>query len=246
LLYGACAAGSRNEFNEPHDGLAAVFGLKPGMETQRQSGRFDLRGALNDLPWLDEISPAPTAEPNGPKFGVLGLKIKISPTPGAKVTGVYKDGSPAVIEHGFGKGKSIYAATCPAVSYAKDAKFVPDKLQEKWPATQRGFINKLAKQSGALKVAELSHPVVEAGIFEHESLSGTGIALILANFHYDPIPGLKVAVPLRKPPTKVVSMEKGKLEFQTSEPTSVQKAAGFTTVARFALPLGWNDIVVLE
>lgn len=235
-IYGAGAAASRNEFGEPHNGLAGVFGLKPGPEITVQKGRYDVRGALNGIPWLDSV-----ALNDGQSFGAIGLKASVSPA-GAKVTGTFKDGTPAVLQHGFGKGKSLYVATCPAVSYAKDAKFVPAALKEKWPAAQREFINSLARGSGVPRLVELSHPVVEAGIFEAD----TGTALILANFQYDPIPELTVAIPLRKAPKKVTSMENGNLPFTLGPSNGKQSAAGFTTIAKFKLPLGWNDIVTLE
>ena len=41
---------------------------------------------------------------------------------------------------------------------------------------------------GVCRLVELSHPVVEAGIF----VSPKGTALVLANFTYEPIQGLEV------------------------------------------------------
>jgi hypothetical protein len=236
-LYGSCAAGSRNEFGEEQAGLAEVFGLKPGATVQVQKGRFDLRGALNDLPWMDQIKM--TA--GGPGFGALGLKVAVAAAE-AKVTATFADGSPAAFEHVFGKGMARYIATCPAVSYAKDAHFVPDKLKEKWPAVQRAFINQTALQGSAPRVVELSQPVVEAGLYDAPG----GTALILANFAYDPVPSLEVRVPLRETPKKVTSMEKGPLTFSTEPSAPNLAAAGFPVAARCTLPLGWNDIVTFE
>jgi hypothetical protein len=235
-IYGAAAAGSRNEFNESHPGLAEVFGIKPDISTTRQRGRFDLRGGLNALPWMDEVS-----QPGAAAFGALGLKIAVAPG-AARVAGTFKDGSPAVLEHQHGKGRALYAATCPALSYAKDANFVPAALREKWPAAQREFINAHVRKNGAARLVELSHPVVEAGIFE----SDAGAALVLANFQYDPIARLEVRLPLRRAPGKIVSMEKGPLEFRQEAADARRVAAGFPTMAVFSLPLGWNDIVVAE
>ncbi len=235
-LHGSCAAASRNEFGEPHAGLAAVFGLKPGPEVTVQKGRYDLRGALNNIPWLDEVKLA-----DGTTAGAIGLKAALS-ADGAKVTGTFKDGSPAVLEHVFGEGRALYIATCPGVSYAKDARFVPDALREQWPAAQRQWINSTAAASGAQRLVQLSHPVVEAGIYDSDS----GSALILANFQYTPIAELAVQIPLRKRTAKVTSMEKGPLKFTLTEPDAKQTAAGFSAIAAFSLPLGWNDIVTLE
>ena len=236
-LYGSCAAASRNEFSEAHDGLADVFGLKPGGDVQVQDGRFDLRGALNDLPWLDQIKQSDDAA----AFGALGLKVKVTAA-GARVTGTFTDGSPAMLQHDHGKGKAIYVATCPAVSYAKDARFVPAELKEKWLAPQREFINLTARLSGVPRLVELSHPVVEAGIFD----APEGTALILANFAYDPISSLTVRIPLTKQPKKVTSSEKGPLVFLVEPASGKQAAAGFTIIVRCEVPLGWNDILIYE
>ncbi len=235
-IYGSGAAGGRNEFGEPHEGLSRVFGLQPGLDVTVQKGRFDLRGALNDLPWLDEVKLA-----NGTSVGALGLKAVVTAA-GAKVTGTFKDGSPAVLAHTFGKGHARYIATCPGVSYAKDAKFVSDALKEQWPAGQREWINATAAEAGAQRLVQLSHSVVEAGIFD----SAAGTALILANFQYTPIAELTVQIPLHKAPAKVISMEKGALPFSLVAPNAKLAAAGFATVAKFTLPLGWNDIVTMD
>jgi len=236
-IYGSCAAASRNEFGEAHDGLADVFGLNPGGDVQVQEGRFDLRGALNDLPWLDQIKQ--TDSPSA--FGALGLKVKVTAA-GAAVTAKFADGSPAVLQHDHGKGKALYVATCPAVSYAKDARFVPKALREKWPAPQREFINRTARLSGTPRLVELSHPVVEAGIFD----APEGTALILANFAYDPIASLTVRVPLAKAPKKVTSVEKGALAFSVEPASPKLAAAGFTVIGRCEVPLGWNDVLTYE
>lgn len=71
-------------------------------------------------------------------------------------------------------------------------------------------------------------------------------ALMLANFQCTPVAELTAQIPLRKAPAIVTAMEKGALEFTLTEPSPKQAAAGFTTVANFALPLGWNDIMTIE
>ncbi|MGA2863987.1 MAG: hypothetical protein ABSF95_05820 [Verrucomicrobiota bacterium] len=84
---------------------------------------------------------------------------------------------------------------------------------EKWPARRRWFINTVARASGAPRLVELSHPVVEAGVFE----SPEGAALLLANFTYQRISRLGIGLPVKRAPQKVRSLEKGPLEF-TLEP----------------------------
>jgi len=236
-LYGSCAAASRDEFGEEQAGLADVFGLSPRVEAQVQPGRFDLRGALNDLPWLDQVTLAPQRE----AFGALGLKVKVSQA-AAKVTGTFNDGTPAVLTNRCGKGAAVYAATCPALSYARDAHFVLDGLEEKWPARQRRFINTAARASGAPRLVELSHPVVESGVFE----SPQGAVLVLANFTYQRISRLGIGLPVKKAPQKVRSLEKGPLEFTIETAPPNVAAEGYGSVVRCAVELGGNDVVLFE
>lgn len=236
-LYGSCAAATRNEFNEEHPGLSDVFGISPQAEVEVQTGRFDLRGALNDLPWLDHVRLGSADE----SFGALGVKVKAVPT-SAKAIGAFADTSPAVVTNHFGKGAAIWASTCPALSYAKDAHFVPTELKEKWPALQRRFINAVARASGAPRLVELSHPLVEAGVFD----SPAGAALVLANFTYTPIKRLEIRLPVKKTPQHVRSLEKGPLKFTIERPSSALKEQGYRGVACCALELGLNDMVLVE
>ncbi len=101
-LYGSCAAAGRDEYGEEQAGLADVFGLSPQLAIEVQSGRFDLRGRLNDLPWLDQVRLPSDWE----GFGALGLRVKVSQTM-AKVTGTFNDGTPAVLTNRFGKGAQV-------------------------------------------------------------------------------------------------------------------------------------------
>ena len=236
-LYGACGAASRDEFNEEHKGLADVFGLAPTVEAQVQPGRFDLRGALNELAWLDEIHLAP----GGDAFGALGVKVKVT-SAGATVTGTFTDGTPAVLTNRFGKGAALYAATCPAVSYAKDARFVATELKERWPVAQRRFINGVARGSGAPRLVELSHPVVEAGVFE----TAGGAALVLANFTYEPIRQLEIRLPMKRTPKRVRSLEKGPLTFSVERAPRNVAAQGNGRIVRCSVDLGLNDVVLFE
>ena len=226
-ICGSCAAGSLNEFGEPAIGLSRVFGVKPQVRVTVQPGRYHIRGALNGMGFVDEIQARQNDESS--TFGVVGAKVSFVPS-GASVTGRFRDGSPAVVGNSFGKGNAVYAGACPATSYAKDAKFVPRELKEKWPAVQRGFINSLARRT-VPRLVELSHPVVEAGVYDSEG----GTALVLANFTYKPIRGLKIALRIPKPAKSVRSVESGPLRFSVSD--------GKVAVS---VDLGLNDIILFE
>lgn len=192
---------------------------------------------MNGLPWLDQVRL--TAE--DPGFGALGLRVKVTPTT-ATVTGSFADGSPAVLTNRFGKGVARYVATCPGGSYAKEARFVPAELKERWPVAQRRFLNSTARASGAPRLVELSHPVVEAGVFD----APAGSALVLANFTYEPIPELQIRLPVKQAPRRVRSLEKGPLAFTTEPAPPPLAAQGYRQVVRCAVQLGLNDLVLFE
>ncbi len=259
-LYGSCAAGSRNEFNEPSPGLAKVFGIEPGIETKVRVGRYHIRGALNGMQYSDHIWLKEGAQsfpgarshkaatvgradkPPGDEatFGVIGAKSSFTPA-GGQVVGTYENGAPAAVRHTFGKGEALYIGACPAITYIKDAKFVSAELKERWPAGQRSLINGVVKQRGVGRLVELSHPVVEAGIFD----SDKGTVLVLANFTYEPIKDLKIRLPLPRPPKTVRSAERGNLQFAT-EPAAEGHSPEYPHYVTFTLDLGLNDVVVIE
>lgn len=227
-LYASAGAASRDEFDEPSAGLSDVLGILPKIEVTPQKARYDRRGELNSLDWLDQISLN-----SGASFGALGLKAVIEPQNGT-VVGKFADGGPAVVEHRFGKGRSIYVATCPAVSYAKDAKFVADDLKEKWPSTQRNFINSIAKGVSQPAV-KLSSPVIEAGVYD----SPSGTALVLGNFTYQPLI-IAVSLSTKTKPRVVKSTTTDAIIPFTATPD-----AGDWKL-EFSLPLEYSEIVLVE
>ena len=258
-------------------GLAAVFGIEPGVKVQVQPGRYHVRGALNGMTYLDQVAMADnlpslagwrgaggervqaSAQVGLPspvrgrgvggegslraptRFGVLGAKVTFKPA-GGQVIGTFNDGSPAAVANKLGRGQAVYVGACPAISYIKDAKFVPAELKERWPAAQRRFINSAARRRGVPRLVELSHPVVEAGVYD----APAGSALVLANFTYASVDKLQVRLCVATRPKAVHSVEQGPLRF-TAEPAAPgSHAAGFPHRVTFTLKLGTNDVVLIE
>jgi len=234
-LYGSCAAGSRNEFNEPAPGLSAVFGIRPAVEVTVRPGPYHIRGALNGMEPLDRVI---LREPSL-RFGAMGVKVKFSPT-SARISGEFGDGTPAVVENIQGKGRALYVGTCPAISYARDAGFVPRELKERWPGAQRTFICGVAETRGVPRLLRLARPVVEVGIYD----SPAGTAVILANFTYQPIQGLRLTVPLPGPCSTVRSVEQGRLQFSLHGESRNREGPVQEATVEFDLDL--NDIILFE
>jgi len=260
-LYGSCAAGSHNEFGEQVPGLAEVFGIEPELDVKAQPGRYHVRGALNGMEYLDRIDLSlslreragargkqeeaqQSEQPNGAAasapLGVIGAKVSFRPTD-AEVTGTFADGSPAAVVRAHGKGRAVYFGCCPAVAYIKEARFVPAELKERWPAGIRRLINAPAAEHVA-RLVELSHPVVEAGVYD----APEGTVLVLANFTYEPIEQLEVRLDVAKPPRRVVSAERGPLKFMSHSDRSASGAATYPHRVEFSLRLGLNDVVRME
>jgi hypothetical protein len=235
-LIGTCAAGSRNEFGEITDALAEVFGIASNLAVAGQPGEYRTRGRLNDIPYLDHMKM------DGADFGVIGMKCAVQPDhAGIKAT-FASNSAPALLENRFGKGRAIFFATTPGVSYLKDAKFVANALAEKWPRAQRTALTRYAADSGAAPLVNLSHAVVEAGIYE----ASEGAALVLANFTYQTIRTLRVELPTRSKVTKVTSLESGSLPFTTAAAPSNLRAEGYPRVVQFTTSLGLDDLILLQ
>ncbi|MEI7437994.1 MAG: hypothetical protein WCL16_14415, partial [bacterium] len=226
---------------QPVPGLARVLGIEPQPGWKAQKGKYHIRGALNGMSYTDMIQRCATTNSPAVSFGVIGVKMSVKPLKGAVVTGTFKDGSPAVVENSFHKGKTVYVGACPGIAYAKEAHFVPSELKEKWPPALREFITTTARAAGVPRLLTLSHPVVEAGLYD----APKGTAIVLANFTYERIPELKLAVRTPQAPGRVVSAELGELRFSSKpDPDNSQSALPWLT--EFILDLDINDIVMLE
>jgi hypothetical protein len=209
-LLGSCGAGHFNEFGEPVDGLAQSFGFRPdpARKWTIQKGRYRYRAGLNAIRELRN---------DGQSWIGLGGEVDTS----GEVRSRFADGGVAEIAHAGNR----YFCGSPGVSYAQSANFVLDALSETWPADWRDRLLDGVANSAAV---QLSHPVVEAGLYESEA----GAALVLANFAYQPIEALEVSLSLPFAPSRVRSAEKGSLEFQRDGKR-----------LRLTVPLGLSDIL---
>jgi hypothetical protein len=241
-LYGACGAGSRNEFDEPGRGLTSAFGIESAIRTTTQPGAYHIRGALNGLAYVDAVTVDATSELGAAaQFGVLGARIRFTPTTGRTV-GRFTGGQPAAVVNRFGRGRAVYVGACPGLSYLKDAGFVPTALAERYPETQRRLINAVAIARGATRLVELSAPVVEAGVFD----APEGTALVLANFTYRPITKLTARVAVAREVQRVHSTAAGEVAFTLEDAPPTLRSEGYRKVAVFSVSLGVSDIVLLQ
>jgi hypothetical protein len=257
-LVGTCAAASRDEFGLTHEDWAplSLFGIDPKMTVERQPGEYRVRGKLNTIPELDRIKT------DAGELGCIGVKVKTRAV-SAEIKGTFaKDGTPAIFERRTGKGRTVFIAATPGVSYIKDAKFVANELAEKWPAANRRALTRYAEEAGAAPLVQLvltpklkpgtytqsqiqqivnqAHPIVESGIYD----AMTGSALVLANFTYQPIEALRVEMPVRQRIASVKSLEHGALKFELVPAVGAWKEEGYEWAVRFEVKLGIDDLMI--
>jgi hypothetical protein len=225
----------RNEFGEPVEGLAKIFGIQRG-NVDRQPGEYRTRGRLNEIPYLDHVKFGAESH------GLIGLRCSVAVTSGKIRATFASNGAPAIVQNKVGRGSAIWFSGTPAISYIKDAKFVANALSERWPVAQRKVMTEYAAAAGVAPLVRLSQPVVEAGMYEADG----GTALVLANFTYQPIPSLEIEMPIRNPVSVVTSLEHGNIPFQTVAASKAWRSDGFKKAIRFRMPLGVDDLVLLK
>jgi hypothetical protein len=232
-LVGTSLAGTHNEFNDPVKGLNEVFGIKLRTEASLQKADYHIRGALNSVDFIDNIT---TKED---KIGAIAVVDHFEVENRQDVISTFSDGKSAIVKHNFGKGNATYIGTCIGISYIKDAHFVPLELAEKWQSKQRTIINAAAHLKSK-PLIQCSSPVVEVGIFDAQS----GSALILGNFNYTKINNLAIGISLKKPVKKVESLEGSKIKNLVS--TFDPKNEEYPYKISFNLNLNLNDIILLK
>jgi hypothetical protein len=84
--------------------------------------------------------------------------------------------------------------------------------------------------------------VVEAGVFDAPG----GTALVLANFTYEPIPSLRIRLPVKHAVQRVRSATTGALPFTTAGAYAKQAGPGFEAAVQCEVSLGLNDIILFQ
>jgi len=196
VLFATAGAGMFDETNQPDTTLRKLMGV----EQSALSAPAESKVAFikQDLPFAKAIDEVALNGASFPIFGTVS-QIKSSGT----VLGAFQNKAPAVVERTAGKGRTIYCAFLPGLSYFQPAiprlpadrgataHFIPTKFD---PAV--GKLVSSTATSITLPV-DCSEPLVEANVIE----SQRGTAIVLTNWSATPnIKGLrvKVNIPIRK------------------------------------------------
>jgi len=173
---------AQKSFDEPKAAahLGDVLGIRSG-------GGVTAREQIKDMFSLKEFNVL-TKEGRWVKQDACAAKL--TPRPEAKVLATFEDGSPAAIEHHFGKGR--------AVTFAFDLGLIANNLTV--PALYAWW-SELLTSLGCRKVLDTGNWFVEAGAWHDDS----GNRLIILVNHDD-----KSAQPAKLPDGKTVELEPGR------------------------------------
>lgn len=113
VLYATAGAGHFNEFGSPEPAMRHLLGIK---DSKVEKNLYVYRTLLE----LPLATPIGTITLNGRKIPAIGMKQTLMPDT-AKVIGTWDDGSAAVTENTYGKGKVYTVGTLAGTSYMKTA-----------------------------------------------------------------------------------------------------------------------------
>ncbi|MCM8758533.1 MAG: hypothetical protein NC906_02005 [Candidatus Omnitrophica bacterium] len=222
MMPGAC---SFDQYDEPLTILTKITGIKnPSVERAAQPHPYEIdRVKKTKVVCKDE------------RFGVEDMFVKFQTVPLTPTTGkscaVFEDGSSAIVESTYGRGRVFYYGFWPGITYHLS----PDrtdykKLPEGWSEKARKMVTVPARIAGTPKFVEINEPLVEGCYL----LSDKGIAIVLLNWSGKPMTETEITINDAENTTKVESVEQGNLRWEKSGNKVVVK-----------LPLKTVDVLML-
>jgi hypothetical protein len=201
-LFATAGAGMYDEYDRPNLILRALLGVEP-VKLERAEGA-PISFIKQDLPFakaMGEVTLVDSAKAF-PVFGVLG---KVKPAPGSEIQASFSDGSAAVVANKVNKGRTVYCAFLPSLSYFKPA--IPLKPLDRGSTddAMAHFIpTEFDPQVGALigsAATHLERPVVSSAALVETSIieSKAGTILVVQNWSGNPIRDLKLTVNIPAP-----------------------------------------------
>jgi hypothetical protein len=183
----------RDIYNEPLDEAVALFGA-----------RQVLRSAGEKAP-ATKVRFMATAWTEAGELTAEGLTACLTPTTG-RAAATHENGDCAAVVNEVGKGRTLLLGLEPGLSFQKSG-----GARGAGGAWFRSLLGKVLKRPRA----ELSYPLSEVTLFEHES----GLAVLLTDFGFgaQPKDGTVLSVEPRRKITSVTSALKGALPFEERE-----------------------------
>ena len=239
-LFATAGAGMFDEYDQPNKVMRELMGVD-------QTGLIMPAGEQvsfikQDLPFVKPIDEATLGNP-ALKMPLFGIVSKVKAASGTQVSGTLSDGSPAVIMNTPGKGKTLYSAFLPGLTYFKPA--IPCKpldrgstddamahlIPTEFDKGAGEMIGLLASDSEITLPVVASSRLVETSIIE----SKAGTALVVANWSGTPVASIDLTIAIPVPQHDVSLASGGKILVKTD---------GKTTRVRFDLDIA--DVVIFR
>lgn len=112
-------AGMFDEYNRPNTIIKNLSGIEQMDIVEPAESRVEF--IKQDLPFTKPCTEINTLEGSTKPVAVFGAIARIRPSSSSKIISEFFDGSPAVVTRQYGKGKIIYCAFLPGLSYFKPA-----------------------------------------------------------------------------------------------------------------------------
>ena len=199
-LMATAGAGMFDEYNQPNTAMRKLLGVEmTALVAPPEAGIGYIKEDVAFAKLLETVSWS------GRSFEVFSAISRIKAAPGAQVSGVFSDQSPAVVTTTTGRGATVYCAFLPSLSYFRPA--IPIRPLDRG-ATDDAMSHFIPKafdwHVGALVgsiAADVDQPVVcserlvEANVIE----SKVGTIIVLTNWSGGPIKDLTVELNIDAP-----------------------------------------------
>jgi hypothetical protein len=211
-------AGTRDRYDEPCRTLCDLAGIR-----ERPRGRLL-------VPALASLGSAGHGQGVCGGFAAVGPRGVVRVLLG-QIEASFEDGSPAVVQRRVGRGRTLYYAWMPGLSYARSSRTTVGGLPAGFSETVRRWIVHPVRLAGVQPPVAVNRAMVETPIL----LSPHGAAVTLLNWTDQALGRVNLRVHLPRPIRSVESVRQGRLRFQrTGDGVSC------------SLPLGAADIVMLR
>jgi hypothetical protein len=228
-LFATAGAGMFDEYNQPNKALRALLGVEQ-TALEIPEGR-QITYIKQDLPFSEPIEVvAYRVGDRSLSIPVVAVRSRVK-LAGATQVSAFGDGSPAVASREVGKGRTVYCAFLPGLSYYKPA--VPKRPVDRG-ATDDAMIHFLPTGfdpgTAALLATTVpdalpircSQPLVETTVLE----SPRGVVIPLVNWTGKPVRDLQMRIAIKVP---------GNATLASGRPVRVAREADGVTVLTFDL-----------
>jgi len=176
LLVAEAGTGLYDEFDEPLGEAAELFGARQRIAGLSQ-GSYAPAEISGHTP-IDELRLEETPWTPSLVVPVVGPKVVLEPSEGAKVVGRYRDGSAGVVVRELGRGRAILFGVMLGHLYRQNAPLDENRKPTGYTPERRALIEKPAVSGAGRGRVGFSEPLTEAILVEH----GSGLAVCLSDY----------------------------------------------------------------